>query len=43
VATGAATVNGHSLQAGDAVAVEGETSLEITGVEAGEVILFDLK
>ncbi|MBP3960658.1 pirin family protein [Gemmata sp. G18] len=40
VATGAATVNGTKLVAGDAVAVEDETELTVTG--DGEVLLFDL-
>jgi redox-sensitive bicupin YhaK (pirin superfamily) len=43
VATGAVKVNGTALNAGDAVAVEDERTLDIVGVEAGEVILFDLK
>lgn len=42
VATGAVTVNGLSLAAGDAVAVEDEPTLTVEGVEPGEVILFDL-
>ena len=42
VATGAATVNGQRLEAGDAVAVEGEPRLEVTGEADGEVLLFDL-
>jgi len=42
VATGAATLNGIGLKAGDAVAIENEETLEIVGVEAGEVILFNL-
>ncbi|HEY1191946.1 MAG TPA: pirin family protein [Gemmata sp.] len=40
VATGAATVNGVELVAGDAVAVEGERAVVATG--AGELLLFDL-
>ena len=40
VATGAATVNGTKLVAGDAVAVEDEAELTVTG--DGEVLLFDL-
>ena len=40
VATGTATVNGTPLQAGDAVAAEGESSLTLTG--DGQVVLFDL-
>jgi redox-sensitive bicupin YhaK (pirin superfamily) len=42
VATGAATVNGKRLTAGDAVAVEDEPAVEVTGEAAGEVLLFDL-
>jgi quercetin 2,3-dioxygenase len=41
VATGAADVNGRRLVAGDAVAVEGE-KIDVTGVQTGEVLLFDL-
>jgi redox-sensitive bicupin YhaK (pirin superfamily) len=40
VATGTATVNGLALEAGDAVAVEGEPEVRVSG--AGEVLLFDL-
>lgn len=43
VATGAVTVNGTKLVAGDAVAIEGEPRIELTGDAAGEVLLFDLK
>jgi redox-sensitive bicupin YhaK (pirin superfamily) len=42
VATGAATVNGEKLIAGDAVAIEKEPLVRVTGDEAGEVLLFDL-
>jgi redox-sensitive bicupin YhaK (pirin superfamily) len=42
VATGDVTVNGTPLGAGDAVAVEGEPRLTLTGRNGGEVILFDL-
>jgi redox-sensitive bicupin YhaK (pirin superfamily) len=42
VATGAVTVNGLPLAAGDGLAVEGEPRIDVTGVEAGEVLLFDL-
>lgn len=42
VATGAVTVNGTRLDAGDAVAVEDEAAFEVVGVEPGEVLLFDL-
>lgn len=40
VATGTATVNGVTLNAGDAVAVENESELITTG--EGDVLLFDL-
>jgi redox-sensitive bicupin YhaK (pirin superfamily) len=43
VATGAVTVGGRALVAGDAVAVEDEPVVEVTGEQAGEVLLFDLK
>jgi redox-sensitive bicupin YhaK (pirin superfamily) len=42
VATGAVVVNGHRLVAGDGVAVENESVIEVTGKESGEVLLFDL-
>lgn len=42
VATGAVSVNGLSLQAGDGLAVEGESTIEVRGVDAGQVLLFDL-
>lgn len=42
VATGAATVNGAHLEAGDAVAVEDESKVEVVGEVDGEVLLFDL-
>ena len=42
VATGAAAVNGTRLDAGDAVAVEGEPAIELVGEADGEVLLFDL-
>jgi redox-sensitive bicupin YhaK (pirin superfamily) len=42
VATGSATVNGEKLVAGDAVAVENEAEVTVTGDAAGEVLLFDL-
>lgn len=41
VATGAVTVNGRELKAGDAVAIEGEP-IQVAGGEASEVLLFDL-
>jgi quercetin 2,3-dioxygenase len=43
VATGAVSVYGRELAAGDAIAVEGETLIEVTGRESGEVLLFDLQ
>ncbi|MCE9563013.1 MAG: pirin family protein [Planctomycetes bacterium] len=43
VATGVATVNGTKLNAGDAVAIEAETTIRVTGDEASDVLLFDLK
>ena len=42
VATGAVTVGGQTLAAGDAVAVEDEHVIEVTCEEAGEVLLFDM-
>jgi hypothetical protein len=36
-------VNGQSLKAGDAVAIENEEKVSVVGVETGEVLLFDLK
>jgi redox-sensitive bicupin YhaK (pirin superfamily) len=42
VATGAATVNGERLVAGDGIAVEGEKQITVTGDLPGEVLLFDL-
>lgn len=42
VATGSVTVNGQPLTGGDGVAVEDEAAVEVTGVAAAEVLLFDL-
>ena len=42
VATGGVRLNGVALVAGDGAAIEGESAIEITGVEPGEVLLFDL-
>lgn len=42
VATGAATLNGQALRAGDAAAVEQETTLTLAATESSEVLLFDL-
>lgn len=41
IATGAAAVNGQSLRAGDAVAVEDEAEVKISG-DDGQVLVFDL-
>ena len=42
VATGSVELNGRRLDAGDAAALEGEASLELVGIDAAEVVLFDL-
>jgi redox-sensitive bicupin YhaK (pirin superfamily) len=42
VATGGAVVNGHPLRAGDALKIEGEAQVSISGAPEGEVLLFDL-
>lgn len=42
VARGAITLNGQSLGQSDGAAASDETSLEIVGLEAAEVLLFDL-
>jgi len=42
VVRGDIRVNGNSLSSGDATAVEGEDSLEITAGENAEFLLFDL-
>jgi redox-sensitive bicupin YhaK (pirin superfamily) len=42
VVKGSADLNGHRLEAGDGVAVEGEELLTISSVEKGELLLFDL-
>ncbi len=42
LATGAATVNGIPLTAGDGAILDGEAAVEVTGVEAGVAVLFDL-
>jgi len=43
VVSGAVTVNGHALEAGDAAALSEEAAVEITaGAGGGEVLLFDL-
>ncbi|WP_366130990.1 hypothetical protein [uncultured Halomonas sp.] len=42
VARGAAEVNGQRLSAGDAAAFEPGEPIDVTGIEASEVLLFDL-
>jgi redox-sensitive bicupin YhaK (pirin superfamily) len=42
VVTGTAALNGHALEAGDGVAVEGEEQLTLTSSAHGEVLLFDM-
>jgi len=42
VASGAVTLNGHSLATGDAAAVSEELKLTLAAVEPSEVLLFDL-
>src|SRR5262245_10867489 len=42
VATGAVTLNGQRLKAGDGGAVTDEKALELVGVEDGETLVFDL-
>jgi len=43
VATGAVTVNGTKLLAGDAVAIEDEAVIRVSGDDVADVLLFDLK
>jgi len=42
VARGSVKANGAALHAGDGLALEDEAALEVTALEAGEVLLFDL-
>jgi redox-sensitive bicupin YhaK (pirin superfamily) len=42
VATGAVTLNGKRLNAGDGAAITDEKELDLVGVESGETLLFDL-
>jgi len=42
VATGAATLNGNVLQAGDGAAVSDEVKLTVKATEPSELLLFDL-
>jgi redox-sensitive bicupin YhaK (pirin superfamily) len=43
VAKGSVTLNDRPLSAGDGAAVDGETRLDLTGGEAAEVLIFDLR
>ncbi len=43
VAGGSVVVNGEQLKDGDGAATEGEAAVRIAGVEAAEVLVFDLK
>jgi len=42
VATGTITVNETRLEVGDAMAIENESWIDVTGVAVGEILLFDL-
>jgi len=42
VARGSVKLNGEKLEAGDGVALSEEASIELTGVNDAEVLLFDL-
>jgi hypothetical protein len=42
VARGSVVVNGHTLEPGDAAAIETEQTLELVGKEDAEVLVFDL-
>jgi len=42
VARGSVTLNGKELKTGDGAAVSAEKSVELTGVDDAEVLLFDL-
>jgi redox-sensitive bicupin YhaK (pirin superfamily) len=42
VARGSVTLNGKPLDAGDGAAISAEKSLQLTGVNDAEVLLFDL-
>jgi len=42
IARGAAVVNGHALNTGDALKLEGETALQIEQGQQAEVLVFDL-
>ena len=43
VATGVVLLNGQRLKAGDGAAIRDEDSIELVGVDTGEVLLFDMK
>jgi redox-sensitive bicupin YhaK (pirin superfamily) len=43
VANGAVLLNGQQLHGGDGAAIREEDSIELTGVEESEVLLFDMK
>ena len=42
VASGSVRLNGQELAEGDGAALTGEPALEIEGVEAAEILLFDM-
>lgn len=42
VATGSVRANGNSLDAGDGIMIDGEESIAVEGMSAGETLLFDL-
>lgn len=42
VARGSVTLNGKQLETGDGAAISGEKTVELTGVDKAEVLLFDL-
>ena len=42
VARGAVTVNGHRLDQGDGAAVSGESTVNVSGIDKSEILLFDL-
>jgi len=43
VARGSVTLNGTPLETGDGAAISAEKTVELTGVKAAEVLVFDLK
>jgi quercetin 2,3-dioxygenase len=42
VACGKARINGHELEAGDGAALSDEPTVRVEGVDASEVLVFDL-